>query len=181
MTMDIVFKNFILMMKNRGYDTSMYDSKSNITPESFNITFCNNNTTIMVFFVNDSKIGINNVKQVFESLDSAETKNGIVIYKNVITSFAKQHIENSDYKIELFSQNQLKKDIYSHVLVPKHCLLSGDEKKKILNNLKAKECNIPKMKVTDPISKYFGAQCGDMFRIDRCEQGICSTYYRICI
>ena len=179
--LDTVYTNLLKMMKNRGHDTSPHENKSNITSESFNITFPNDGNKLFVFYLSDLKIGINNIKQVFDTLSSENAKTCIIIYQNIISSFAKQHIEHSDFDLQMFSVNQLQKDIYSHCLVPKHELMSDADKLLFLKHLKINETNLPKIKKTDPISQYFGAKSGSLFRIIRYEQGIQSMSYRICI
>ena len=46
-------------------------------------------------------------------------------------------------------------------------------------NLKSQ--NLPKIKLADPISKYFGAIQGDVFEITRNDDGFPTMYYRLCI
>jgi len=179
--LDIVYTNFLKMMKNRGHDVSPYEHKSNITSESFNITFPCKNTMLSVFYIGECKIGINDIKSVFEKLESDNSKSCILIYNSIVSSFAKQYIESSEFDFQMISVNQLKKDIYSHFLVPRHVMMSEDEKRTFLQDLKIKETNLPKIKRTDPISQYFGAKCGSLFKIIRVEQGIESVSYRICI
>lgn len=180
--MEQIYFNFLKMMKNREFDISIHETKSNIKFEDFNIRFQNSEKNyIDVFFINEEKIGINTVKSVFKDTEDNNINHIIIIYKNIVTSFAKQYMDNHDIYVELFSFNDFKKDIYSHVLVPVHKLLSKTEKEKTINSLKLHETNIPKIKKIDPISRYFGAKNGDMFEITRHEQGIYSSYYRICI
>lgn len=51
-------------------------------------------------------------------------------------------------------------------LVPKHELLSEDEKVELLKRYKLKAQQLPRMKVTDPVAKYYG-----LFRGQVCDSG----------
>ena len=67
-------------------------------------------------------------------LYSESIKNGIIIYNKGITPLAKQNItELSDVlKIEFFDESELVINITKHELVPKHLLITLEEKKNLL-------------------------------------------------
>ena len=58
-------------------------------------------------------------------------------------------------------------DILQHVLVPKHEVLSKEEKKKLLENFNVGIEKLPKIYDTDPVFKHIKAKIGDVIRITR--------------
>ncbi len=60
-----------------------------------------------------------------------------------------------------------KLNIFSHVLVPKHEILTKEEAAKILHELNAKPEDLPLIKASDPIVKALGAKPGDILKIYR--------------
>jgi|YelNatPaOPRAMG01_1025707.scaffolds.fasta_scaffold20920_1 DNA-directed RNA polymerase subunit H len=61
-------------------------------------------------------------------------------------------------------------NILSHVLVPKHEILTREEAIKILHELNAKPEDLPLIKASDPVVKALGAKPGDILRIYRVSQ-----------
>ncbi len=59
------------------------------------------------------------------------------------------------------------KRLQDHILVPKHELLSKEEKEELLRLLGVKPEQLPKIRVDDPIAKEIGAKVGDIVRIIR--------------
>ena len=73
-------------------------------------------------------------------------------------------------------------DLVSHVAVPKHEMLNEEETQIFLKDYILKKREIPKMFISDPVSKYFNAKVGQVFRIIRpSEVSGQSIYYRIVI
>jgi DNA-directed RNA polymerase subunit H len=58
-------------------------------------------------------------------------------------------------------------DITKHELVPKHILLSEEEKKKLLKELGIKLSDLPRIKVSDPAIKHLNPKPGDIVKIIR--------------
>ena len=58
-------------------------------------------------------------------------------------------------------------DILKHELVPKHTIISEEEKKKLLNKFNITETQLPKILTTDAVVKAIGAKAGDVIKIER--------------
>lgn len=83
---------------------------------------------------------------------------------------------------EIFLEKELMINIIDHISVPKHSLLSDNELKNVLDSYHAKRREIPEILVTDPISRYFNAKVGQLFRIIRpSETSGEAPYYRLVI
>jgi DNA-directed RNA polymerase I, II, and III subunit RPABC1 len=70
-------------------------------------------------------------------------------------------------KYNLFHYSELVASRKKNFFVPKHELLSNDEKQALLQNNKMQLRDFPAMSVEDPQAKYYGASPGDVFRIYR--------------
>jgi DNA-directed RNA polymerase I, II, and III subunit RPABC1 len=126
---------------------------------------------------------------------STITKNSIIgeyLYKNIdkhkiiivheITQRATQTIMENFPMIEIFLKDVMMFNIIDSVYVPKHILLSPDEEKKFLTEYDVMKKDIPRIFITDPISKYYNAKIGQIFRIQRPSETTGYTnYYRIVV
>ncbi len=74
-------------------------------------------------------------------------------------------------------------NLTNHVLVPKHVLLSEQEKVEIIKKYGINKLNqFPKILKTDPIVNVLGAKEGDLIKITRKNSsGKESIYYRVVI
>ena len=74
-------------------------------------------------------------------------------------------------------------DLTNHILVPKHILLSEQEKEEVIKKYGINKLNqFPKILKTDPIIKILGAKEGDLIKIIRRDSsGKESIYYRVVI
>ena len=68
-------------------------------------------------------------------------------------------------------------NIFENELVPKHEILSEEEKKKLLERHGIKEKELPKILESDPAVRALGAKKGDVIRITRKSQTAGEYYY----
>ena len=105
-----------------------------------------------------------------------------LIIASGITHKAQQQLHTEFPNIEVFKEADLMIDIVSHISVPKHILLTEEETAICLQDYLLKKREIPKILLSDPISKYFNAKVGQIFRIIRPSELSCeSIYYRLVI
>jgi DNA-directed RNA polymerase I, II, and III subunit RPABC1 len=169
------------MLKIRNYkvDSTLGTSEVYLTSK-----VDNENDKIYVFFPGvNTKVGVFTIRQYIKDMKDNNVSRAIIIVKDAITSFARQvFAEETKLIIEHFRENELLVDKLKHVLVPKHELISSEEKKELLKIYGIKDIHLPKMLSSDAIAKYFGALKGEVFKITRVsETGGEYIYYRIVV
>ena len=102
-------------------------------------------------------------------MKDAKADSGIIVISGQLTSQAKQKMIDINYElqVECFNISELMVNITEHSYVPKHILLTKEEKKMLLKRYKIKEHQLPKILTTDPVAKYLGLKKGDVVKIIR--------------
>ncbi len=73
-------------------------------------------------------------------------------------------------------------DIFIHEMVPKHRVLSEEEKEEVLKRYNAKLMDLPRILVSDPVVRRLGAKPGDVIEIIRKSPTAGeSKYYRVVV
>jgi DNA-directed RNA polymerase I, II, and III subunit RPABC1 len=68
---------------------------------------------------------------------------------------------------EVFTMNELLIVIIDHHIVPKHILLTEDEKSVYFSEFNHHPRDMKKILINDPVAKFYGAKVGDLFKIIR--------------
>ncbi|KAI4243945.1 MAG: hypothetical protein L6R40_003155 [Gallowayella cf. fulva] len=124
--------------------------------------------TIWVEFSTDSAIGIKQMRAFAQHIDEHKFHTGIMITQGPITSAALKIISAvKDHIIETFQETDLLVNITHHELVPKHVLLSEEEKRKLLTRYRLKENQLPRIQCNDPMARYLGLRRGQVVKIIR--------------
>eukprot|EP00040_Diaphanoeca_grandis_P033382 m.204470 g.204470 ORF g.204470 m.204470 type:complete len:215 (-) comp32888_c5_seq1:111-755(-) len=129
------------------------------------------NRKIGIFFPDATKIGISEVRIILTEMEDGDLKEAIIITKGAMTPSAKKGIESSPkesrHTVQCFQQSELIVNITEHEMVPKHELLSSNDKKALLLRYKLTESQLPRIKVSDPVAKYYGLVRGQVVKITR--------------
>lgn len=169
------------MLRDRSYNTIESE-------DEFMISMIHDNKIdkLMVYFVYDTKVSVKKIKTIKEILeDNSHTyKCLIVVYKSSITTFAKQFISSDvkDLFVQIFSEKELSFNITKHEYVPKHTVLTSEEKRNVLQKYNSKSKNFPLILSSDPICRYYGCLPGTMLKIER-DSDTCGIYtlYRVVV
>lgn len=124
--------------------------------------------TVHVEFVDEASIGIKHIKTFAQLLSEKNYYTGIYISKAQPTSAANKIIPSILPTIlEIFREDDLLVNISKHDLVPKHILLSQEEKRGLLDRYRLKETQLPRIRVDDPMAKYLGLRRSQVVKIIR--------------
>merc|ERR1719263_2587443 len=93
----------------------------------------------------------------------------IVVIKKEITNHANRSMKilKPDLIFDVFGQQELIINIMEHILVPRHILLSNEEKKQLLEKYSVKESQLPRIQKSDAVSRYLGLERGQIVKIIR--------------
>ncbi len=119
-----------------------------------------------------------------ETLQQNNFTRGMFIYATSLTSAAQKIIQqiSSKFVIETFEEAELLVNITRHELVPKHELLTPEEKKQLLVRYSLKETQLPRIQVADPVARYLGLRRGQVVKIiRRSETAGRYASFRICL
>ncbi|KAF2005882.1 DNA-directed RNA polymerases I [Amniculicola lignicola CBS 123094] len=130
--------------------------------------------TMWVEFNGDENVGLKQLRDYITHLGSGSFYSGIMICTKPMTGMGLKllrsapHIEEGPKGgVEVFVEQDLLVNITKHELVPKHVLLSQEEKKQLLQRYRLKETQLPRIQVTDPVAKYLGLRRGQVVKIIR--------------
>ena len=137
--------------------------------------------TFYIKFYNQKISGITKTSPVGEFLVSKKDNPKIVVV-NSITAKVYDTIRNEYKYSEVFLEKDLMIDLVNHISVPKHELLSKEDSKALLDSYNVKKREMPKMYISDPVSRYYNAQVGQIFTITRPSEVSClAPYHRLVI
>lgn len=127
------------------------------------------NAFILVHFFVDTSISVKHIEKIQEKLISGKITHCILVYPKTVTSQTKKEIERtrSRFSMELFAEDDLVLNVTRHEMMPKHEVLSSEEKIKFLKASHLVIGQLPRILASDPVCKYYGAKRGDIIRIIR--------------
>lgn len=183
------------MLLDRGYEYNVPKAEKNIEhfiswiqkQKDENVALIMNfyqmekNKKTMVFFPEERKVGVTYIRSVFDTLEKKKASAGIIVYIDNITPFAKQEILKSKHiNLQVFKRIRLQFNLTKHRKVPKHRLLSKEEKDVLLLKYNVNIDKLPRIPMNDAIAQYYGAKKGQIFEIKRTSpEGNEYNFYRV--
>jgi DNA-directed RNA polymerases I, II, and III subunit RPABC1 len=186
--------NAIDMLIDRMYDKDfLLDNHKNIEFSEFqkifkengmniNVKHSQKNEIAILYFYNYrdklKKEDINSIiEEVKIDIDNKFKYNLILIIKEKPHSLILKRIDainnfNEDedeinLNIQLFYYKELIFNITKHTRVPKHIVLTENEKAELLDEYKITPNKLPQYSMKDPVVKYYGVSDGEVFKIIR--------------
>ncbi|GAA5826628.1 hypothetical protein JCM5353_004994 [Sporobolomyces roseus] len=139
---------------------------------------------IYVFYSEEASVGIKTMRKFIEILETQKISRGILIYKTSMTPSANKVITamSGQFTIEAFQESELLVNITHHILVPKHEVMTPDEKKQLLLRYRLKDTQLPRIQLQDPVARYYGLKRGQVVKITRSSE-TAGRYvsYRLCL
>jgi len=188
------------LVKDRGFQVS--DDEINMDLTTFRGHYANNSGSvdrnqlnfftnhrnnplaqIFVYFADEKSVGVKTMRKMLGILDEKNIQQGIIVFPGNMTPSARKVIVAmaGQYKLEEFSEADLLVNITHHTLVPKHEVLTPEEKKELLETYRLKETQLPRIQLADPVARYYGLKRGNVVKITRpSETAGRYASYRIC-
>ncbi|KAL2355123.1 RNA polymerase Rpb5, C-terminal domain-containing protein [Cryomyces antarcticus] len=124
--------------------------------------------TIHIEFNGDDQVGMKQTKSFVQACAAQGWDNGIMVCRAAPSGAALKSLQSVlPLIIEVFREEDLLVNITMHELVPKHVLLSRDEKAALLERYRLKETQLPRIRVEDPVARYLGLRRGQVVKIIR--------------
>ncbi|KAM6533545.1 DNA-directed RNA polymerases II 24 kDa polypeptide (RNA polymerase II subunit 5) [Fusarium falciforme] len=139
---------------------------------------------IWVEFLADKTFGVSQIRQFATYVITNHYKTGIMVTHVPLSPAARKSLASVESlaKIECFLEDDLLVNITHHELVPKHVLLSRDEKTALLKRYRLKETQLPRILQRDPVARYLGLKRGQVVKIIRnSETAGRYASYRLCV
>ncbi|KAL9078875.1 MAG: hypothetical protein Q9157_002211 [Trypethelium eluteriae] len=139
--------------------------------------------TVWVEFNGEPNVGIKQLRAFVHHIAQHNFYTGIFVSKSSVTGAALKVIPTILPQIvEVFDESDLLVNITKHELVPKHVLLSPEEKRALLQRYRLKETQLPRIQKDDPVARYLGLRRGQVVKIiRRSETAGRYASYRWCI
>jgi len=87
---------------------------------------------ITVWFIESAKVGVKPIRDVAEFMKERNITRAVIVVEQQVSPFGRSAIgamKQAGMNLEPFLEKELKFDITTHSMVPKHQLLSSEEKK----------------------------------------------------
>ena len=140
---------------------------------------------VFVYFPTDAKLGVKPIREIVQHLEKQECKHAIIVYKEAITPFAQREIDEDISKRVVVNKFKLESLLYNvthHTGVPKHTVLTRQERDEYLHTNNIVADKLPKIFSSDPVIQYYGLKRGQMVKIERFNpEGHAFYYYRIVV
>lgn len=167
---EILLKNTLLMLEERGI-LKKKDHKKNLKnlynqikdDMLFNIS--DNKTKVGIRIVKYKVTSITKVEGIDQFLNDKTYNERIIIFKEMNQKTFKQLISYKN--TQPFWEKDLMMNIIDHNYVPKHYVLTEEEKIEFIKSYQITRDTLPKIKLYDAISRYYNMKVGDIVQITR--------------
>ena len=100
---------------------------------------------------------------------------------NIIIKYINKEYEKGKF-IQIYGLENFKINISKHIIVPKHTIVSKENRNEVLQKYFTKIENLPRILREDPMAKYIGALPNDLIEIKVYnETSGFTTQYRLCV
>ncbi|CAF4275185.1 unnamed protein product [Rotaria sp. Silwood2] len=124
--------------------------------------------TMIVQFPDQPKIGVDRIKDYFKKMQEESIPHSILVVQTGLTPAARDlitELQNKSFSFQVFLESELLINITEHNLVPKHVILTPEEKQELLARYRLKESQLPRIQYGDPVARYFGLKRGQVNRV----------------
>jgi DNA-directed RNA polymerase subunit H len=113
----------------------------------------------------ESTVGIASINRLQKLMKERNLERGIIVTSGRYTHAVKQSAKKKG--VELLPKTFPVFDLFQHKLVPKHEILTQEERERLLAEYKVHPYQLPQIKASDPAVKVIDARPGDIIRVIR--------------
>ena len=119
-----------------------------------------------IFYIPHEVKSIKKMPQLTEFIAKYKNNHIIIIIKT-ITKKQMERIQMLHNECEVFEESKLMLDLIKHEYIPKHIILTEQEKQQFLIDYNLKESQIPRLFNSDPVARYYNLPIGTVCKIIR--------------
>lgn len=173
------------MLTSRGLKGDKFDPIGSALDETKMYSF----DGLLVVFSMKTRVTERDVLSYIEYAKENSYSAGILIVsltypsETTLTALRNYIRDRKNMQVQIFEIRHLQFDISKHRKVPKHRIISDDEKSKLLKDLKiTKFKQLPKIDSQDAMARWIGARPGDVIEVTgMCETSGENKRYRYCL
>ncbi|KAL2478385.1 DNA-directed RNA polymerase V subunit 5C [Forsythia ovata] len=121
---------------------------------------------ILVLFSENIEIRKKNMVYLLSQIMNKEMLDKVIlILQNKMNSYARKVADEHSVKVEIFPISDLLVNITKHVHMPKHEILTAEEKLQLLKKYAVENKQLPIMLENDAISRYYGLVKGQIVKV----------------
>lgn len=154
------------LIKLRGYKLVEREEQKGVI--SFVAKTKSGKKIIIWCILTEGTVGVRYVNQLEKAMAAAEAERGMIITGSRYSYAAKT--KSKEKQIELIPRFFPAFNIFEHVLVPKHEILTKEEREEVLAQYRVAPHQFPWIKASDPAVRAIGGRPGDIVRIIRASQ-----------
>ncbi len=152
-----------VLIKLRGYKLLKREELKNVI--SFTVELKDRTKAFIWVIPTEGTVGVQYINQLKKAMKEAEIERGIIVTSGRYTHTAKAHAKKKG--IELIPRIFPSFNIFDHEFVPKHEILTAEEREKLLAEYKVHPYQLQSIKASDPAITAIGARSGDIVRVIR--------------
>ena len=123
-------------------------------------------TNTILVVTQRAKLGMQNLKMLVAYAEQTD-KAMCIISKHGVTTFAAHSPVLSNRRIKVLTWDRVFINPFYHEMVPQHVLLPKDEALQLIQMLRVRWCDIPRLKSSDACVCYMGWNAGQVVKIQR--------------
>jgi len=147
----------------RGYRLVKREEQKDVV--SFTVETPGKENALIWCILTEGAVGVQYINQLSKAMKEAGVRRGIIVTGGRYTQAAKVNAKKRG--IELIPKIFPSFNLFEHTLVPKHEILTHEEKEKVLMEYRVRPYQLPQIRSSDPAAKAIGARPGDIVRIIR--------------
>jgi len=159
-------KKAAVLIKLRGYKLLKREELKNAI--SFTVKLEDGKKALIWAIPTEGAVGVQYINQLKKAMKEEEVEKGAIVTSGRYTQAA--NVNARKRGIELIPKIFPSFNIFDHEAVPKHEILTAEEREKLLAEYMVHPYQLPRIQTSDPALKAIGARPGDIVRIIRKSQ-----------